>query len=237
MEDDEIVTPYLSEEITLTKFTPLRTIWEMVRITAWQNFAHHPTCSQYKKHYFSIGKVKLCVGCTSFYSMVIASLIAFFAAYDFFRANAIILPIVYVYGIIAFGMHLLTRPEKKWLKSIFRGSLGLGAGAYIAVIVLGPVWWIRLILLAFIPFEIALFFTVRGKRANLAICDDCPLHTAEPPCDPMKNTEIRINNLNSLIDSQINGLKVARQKALEEKSRESEINNSEALEEKEGEEA
>ncbi len=232
MENEEIVTPYLSEEINLKKITPLRTIWEMGRITAWQNFAHHPTCSQYKKHYFSIGKVKLCVGCTSLYSMVVASLIAFFATYDFFRVNAIILPIVYVYGILAFGIHLLIRPEKKWLKSFFRASLGLGAGAYLAVIVLGPVWWIRLILIAFIPFEFVLFFTVRGKKANLAICEDCVLHHADPPCDPMKNTEIRINNLNSLIDSQISGLKVARQKALEEKAKDDEIDKSEIIEEK-----
>ncbi|MHA1955120.1 MAG: hypothetical protein ACW96U_14365 [Candidatus Heimdallarchaeaceae archaeon] len=230
MEDEEIITPYLSEEINLTKATPLRAIWEMVRITAWQNFAHHPTCSQYKKHYFSIGKVKLCVGCTSLYSMVVVSLIAFFAAFDFFRANAIILPIVYVYGILAFGVHLLIRPEKKWLKSFFRASLGLGAGAYLAVIILGPVWWIRLILIAFIPFEIALFYTVRGKKANLAICDDCPLHHADPPCDPMKNTEIRINNLNSFIDSQINGLKVARQEALQEKAQDSATDISEVPE-------
>ena len=113
MEDDEIITPYLSEEINLNKITPLRTIWEMVRITAWQNFTHHPTCSQYKDHYFRIGKVKLCVGCTSFYSMIVASLIVFFAAYDFFRSNAIILPIVYVYGILAFGMHILTSPQNQ----------------------------------------------------------------------------------------------------------------------------
>jgi len=219
MTDDEIITPYLSEEINIRKATPLRAIWEMVRITAWQNFAHHPTCSQYKQHYFSIGKIKLCVGCTSFYSMIIASLIAFFAAYDFFRANAIILPIVYVYGILAFGMHLLIRPEKKFLKSFFRASLGLGAGAYLAVIILGPVWWTRLILIIFIPFEIGLFFSVRGKKANLAICDTCPMHQANPPCDPMKNTEIRINKLNSFIDSQIDSLRIARQEALEEKDK------------------
>ncbi|NPD87556.1 MAG: hypothetical protein HGN29_02465 [Asgard group archaeon] len=72
--------------------------------------------------------------------MVVASLIAFFAAHDFFRANAIILPIVYVYGILAFGMYLLIRSEKKWLKSFFRASLGLGARAYTAVIILGPIW-------------------------------------------------------------------------------------------------
>ena len=231
--EEEIITPYLSEEITLKKFTPLRTIWEMVRITAWQNFTHHPTCSQYKQHYFSIGKVKLCVGCTSFYSMIAASLIVFFVAKDFFTQNAIILPIVYVFGILAFGMHILIRPEKKWLKAIFRGSLGLGGGAYIAVIILGPVWWTRLILIAFIPFEIALFFSVRGKKANLAICETCPLHHADPPCDPMKNTEIRINKLNSMIDSQINGLKVARQKALESRMKDSEKEPSESQEEKE----
>jgi hypothetical protein len=130
-------------------------------------------------------------------------------------------------------MHLLIRPEKKVLKTLFRASLGLGAGAYIAVIILGPIWWTRLILIAFIPFEIGLFFSVRGKKANLAICDECPLHQADPPCDPMKNTEIRINNLNSFIDSQIKGLKDARLKALEERTKSTEEATSETNNEKE----
>ncbi|NPD87557.1 MAG: hypothetical protein HGN29_02470 [Asgard group archaeon] len=90
-----------------------------------------------------------------------------------------------------------------------------------------------MILVAFIPLEIALFFIVRGKKTNFVICDDCPLHHADPPYDPMKNTEIKINNLNSLIDSQIDGLKVARQKALEEKRKENGIDGSKTLEEKE----
>ncbi|MFW9852084.1 MAG: hypothetical protein ACFFDS_04030 [Candidatus Thorarchaeota archaeon] len=207
MSEEEIETPYLSEEIHLKKITPLRVIWEMFKLTSWQNFAHHPTCSVYKNHYLSIGRIKLCVGCTSLYSMLGVFLIIFFPANNFFRTNVIILPIVYVFGIFTFCLHLLIRPENKWIKVLFRGSLGLGIGAYIAIIVLGPTWWIRLILGILIPIEIALFFIVRGKRANLELCDSCPLHFADPPCDPMKNTEIRAAKINQLIDTQIEGLK------------------------------
>lgn len=207
MEYDEIVTPYLSEEVHLSKITPLRVIWEMFKLTAWQNFAHHPTCSVYKNHYFSIGRIKLCVGCTSLYSMLGIFFAMFFSFYDFFTNYPIILPIIYSVGIIAFGFHLLLHPEKKWIKAIFRGILGLGIGAYIAVIILGPTWWIRLILSAFIPIEIIIFAIVRGKRANLELCETCSLHFADPPCDPMKNTELKAAKINYLIDSQIENLK------------------------------
>lgn len=207
MDIDEIETPYLSEEVHLSKITPLRVIWAMFKLTSWQNFAHHPTCSVYKNHYFNLGRIKLCVGCTSLYSMLGGFLIAFFSAYDFFLKNAIILPIVYCAGIIALGLHLLLHPKNKWFKSLFRGVLGLAIGAYISIIVLGPTWWIRLILGLLIPVELVLFTIVRGKRANLELCETCPLHIAEPPCDPMKNTEIKAAKINQMIDSQIDNLK------------------------------
>lgn len=210
-DEEQIETPYLSEEIQLTKVTPLRVIWAMFKLTSWQNFAHHPTCSVYKNHYFSIGRIKLCVGCTSFYSMIGAALIAFFAANTFFRTYPIILPIVYLSGIGVLVLHILIRPENKWLKALFRASFGLGIGAYLAIIILGPTWWLRLILIGFIPFELALFFIIRGKRANLDLCETCSLHTADPPCDPMKNTEIRSKKLNTMIDKQIEGLQKYRE--------------------------
>ena len=50
----------------------------------------------------------------------------------------------------------------------------------------------------------------------------------------MKNTENRINKLNSMIDSQINGLKVARQKALESRMKDVEKETSESQEGDEG---
>ncbi len=229
-EEEYIETPYLSEEIQLTKVTPLRVIWAMFKLTSWQNFAHHPTCSVYKNHYFSIGRIKLCVGCTSFYSMIGAALIVFFAANEFFENNPIILPIVYLYGIGGLALHIFFRPKNKWLKAFFRASFGLGIGAYITIIILGPTWWLRLILIGFIPFELALFFIIRGPRANLELCETCALHTADPPCDPMKNTELKSKKLNAMIDKQIEGLQRYKQTKKEFEQQEEE--ESSALEEK-----
>ncbi len=230
IKEEQIETPYLSEKIYLTKVTPLRVIWAMFKLTSWQNFAHHPTCSVYKNHYFKIGRVKLCVGCTSFYSMIGAALIAFFSANTFFRTYPIILPIVYLYGIAALSLHIFIRPKNKWLKAFFRASFGLGIGAYLSIIILGPTWWIRLILIGFIPFELALFFIIRGKRANLDLCETCSLHTADPPCDPMKNTTIRSKKLNELIDKQINGIKDHMKASKEAKEKHEEEKETEVLE-------
>ncbi len=218
MEDAKIESPYLDEEVHLSKYTPLHVIWAMTKVTAWQNFAHHPTCSKYKNHYFDIWGLKLCVGCTSLYSALTIFLIVFFNTKAFFTANVIILPIVYLFGLVALVLHSLIHPSNKWFKSLFRSSLGLGIGAYISIIVLGPTWWLRLILISFIPFEIALFFAIRGKRANLELCEECPLHFADPPCDPMRNTEIKSKKINQLIDSQIEGLKRYRMEKKQETS-------------------
>ena len=96
--EEEIITPYLTEEVSLSKSTPWGVYWEIMKITGWRSFAHHPTCSRYKNHYFSLGAIKLCVGCTSLYSSIIIFFIIYGSAYPFFRKFPVILAGVFVFG-------------------------------------------------------------------------------------------------------------------------------------------
>jgi hypothetical protein len=197
--EEEIITPYLTEEVSLSKNTPFHVFKEIMKITAWRRFAHHPTCSQYKNHYFSFGAVKLCVGCTSLYSSIIIFFFIYGFAYTFFRRFPIILAATFVFGSVTAIVHFLIKPDNKWFKSLFRIFAGFGIGSFVGLIIFLRVWWLQTILSFMLIGGYTLYGIMRGVGHNLEDCKSCPLHTAEIPCNPRKNTQIRIRKLNELI--------------------------------------
>ncbi len=201
--EEAIDTPYLSEEVELDKTGPIHILFQLMKITAWRRFAHHPTCSVYENHYYKIGRVTLCVGCTSLYSSIILSMIFFFSCMNFFRSNPYILAFTFIIGILGPFFHFAIRPKNKWIKTIFRVSAGIALGAYIGLVVLINVWWIRLIMLSFIVGGFSLYGLMRGKRANLRYCESCHLHFADPPCNPHRNTNIKIKKINDFVAEQL----------------------------------
>ncbi len=197
--EEEISTPYLSEEVELEKSNPIYIYRQLVKITAWRRFAHHPTCSVYTNHYYTIGKIHLCVGCTSLYTTIIFSLIIFFSFMNFFLNNPYYLAFAFVIGILGPFIHFAIRPKNKWIKTIFRVFAGVALGAYIGLIVLVPIWWIKIIMLIFIIAGFSFYGMMRGKNANLKYCNECRMRTADPPCYPHRNTNIKIEKINQFV--------------------------------------
>lgn len=202
MDEEEIYTPYLSDDIELKKLTPVHVLIAQLKINAWQWFAHHPVCSRYKNHYFTIGNIHLCVGCTSVYTTFVISLILFLKYQFFFIEHFIILPLLFLYAVIISMLHVVFKPEKKVIKAFSRASLGLGGAAYITMIIFVNKWYIALIL-GLMAFIMVLLYGELRKGANLALCQTCPMKYHDPPCDPILNTERKMAKLNRLIDEQI----------------------------------
>jgi hypothetical protein len=201
--NEEIESPYLNEEINLSRITPFHIYLEMMKVTAWKRFAHHPTCSQYKEHYYNVGKLKLCVGCTSLYSTIFLSLIIYMTIPSIFKNIPLILGILFLYGCFSALIHFVVRPSTKLMKTLFRSSAGIGLGAYLALIFYLRLWWLQIILFLFLFVGFAVYGLIRGKGHNKRKCNTCPLHTAEIPCCPDKNTSIKIMKLNKLVSSQL----------------------------------
>ncbi len=200
---EEIESPYLNDEINLSRTTPFHVFIEVMKVTAWKRFAHHPTCSQYKNHYYSIGKLKLCVGCTSLYSSIILSLIIYMTIPSIFKTIPLILGILFLYGCFSALIHFVVRPSTKLMKTIFRSSAGIGLGAYLALIFYLRLWWLQIILFLLLLAGFVVYGLIRGKGHNQKKCCTCPLHTAEIPCNPVKNTNIKVRKLNELVASQL----------------------------------
>jgi hypothetical protein len=201
--NEEITTPYLDEEIKLSRITPFHVFLELIKTTSWKRFAHHPTCSQYKNHYFNFGKLKLCVGCTSLYSSIIISLIIYLTIPHIFRNIPLILAILFLFGCFSALIHFLVRPKRKIMKSVFRASAGIGIAAYLAMIMFLRLWWLQVILILFLLAGFFSYGLIRGKGNNMKKCSSCPLHTAEIPCNPIKNTNIKVRKLNELVSKEM----------------------------------
>lgn len=200
---EEIETPFLNDEVNLSRITPFHVFFEVMKITAWKRLAHHPTCSQYNNHYYSLGKLKLCVGCTSLYSSIILSLIIYLTIPSIFKTIPLILALLFLYGCSSAVLHFFISPSKKLTKTFSRSSSGIGLGAYLAMIFYLRLWWLQIILFLFLFAGFSLYGVMRGKGNNLKKCSTCPLHTAEIPCDPIRNTNIKIRKINELVAAQL----------------------------------
>ena len=208
--EEEISTPYLSEEVDLSKTGPIHIYLQLLKVTAWRRFAHHPVCSAYKNHYYTLGKLKLCVGCTSLYSTILVSMIFFFSFMNFFRQNPYTLAITFVIGITAPFIHFAIRPKNKWIKTIFRVFAGIGIGAYVGLMILIGVWWLILIMFLLLIGSFSLYGMMRGKNVNLKKCKDCPMRHSDPPCFPVRNTNIKIKKINDFLAEQVEAKKAKR---------------------------
>ncbi|MEA2069838.1 MAG: hypothetical protein U9O98_00955 [Asgard group archaeon] len=199
---EKITSPYLSNDIKLKKNTPFHAQWELIKLYSIKYFAHHPICSQYKNHYFKIGPLYLCVGCTSMYLGIFSYILSFFLVPTIFRESVWILSTTPFIGFTIAILHSLLKVKIKWFKAISRFLSGLSIGAFIGIIIAVPNWFIRFILGVFLILGHQLYGKIRGSNANRKKCQTCPLRNADPPCQPRKNTNIRIRKLYEYIDFQ-----------------------------------
>ena len=205
--NDKITTPYLTEEVTLKKRTPFYAQMAIFRLKSWRTLAHHPTCSQYKDHYFTIGKVNLCIGCSMIYSALILYTILFFTVPTIFRYNTWVIATLPFTGFGLAILHRILRIKNKWLKALFRFIAGFGIGAYFTVIIqtffIPKWWWIGIILLLLLTIGNQLYGISRGPNANRKKCRDCPMKDHDPICDPDRNTNIRIRKVYAIVEEEL----------------------------------
>ncbi len=202
---EEVISPYLSEDVELKKKTPFHAMWMIFKIRAWRTLGHHPACSRYENHYFKIGSFIFCIGCASIYSAILLYLILFFAVPSVFRYNIYVISIIPFAGFALAISHIFLKPKNKWLKSIFRFSAGFGIGAFGAIIiaVFKYYWWLSIILSVLVLTGNQLYGMSRGRDANRKECIDCPLAHSDPPCEPIRNTNIRIRKVHEIIDDEL----------------------------------
>jgi len=213
---EEIISPYLTEEVTLKKKTPFHAQLEILRLKEWHFLAHHPTCSRYADHYFTIGKAHFCIGCSMIYSAILLYAILFFAVPTIFRYNGWVIASIPFAGFGLAIIHRLLRLKIKWLKAIFRFIAGFGIGAYWALVIqtffIPKKWWIAFILILLFFLGNQMYGISRGPGANRKMCRTCPLQEQEPKCDPDRNTNLRIRKVYAIVEEELDKAKQKMQK-------------------------
>ncbi len=214
-EIEEIKSPYLTEEVILKKRTPFHAQMAILRLKEWRFLAHHPTCSRYSSHYFTIGKAHFCIGCSMIYSAILIYLILFLSVPSIFRFNAWVIASLPFAGFGIAIIHKLLGLKNKWLKAISRFIVGFGIGAYWALVIqtffVPKKWWIAFILIILLFLGNQLYGISRGAAANRKLCRACPMQEHEPKCEPDRNTNIRVRKIYAIVEEELAKEKQKRQ--------------------------
>jgi len=162
-----------------------------VRIFSMQYLAHHPACDKFNNHIFRIGSLFFCVGCTSVFLAFVSYTIVFFSMLSFFTSFPYANGIFAAFGVVMALTQVFLKPNNKLIKVLFRFSLGLGLGAYIALIVQvsnlsSQVGYFTILIqialfLLLIP-GVFLYNVLRGDSPYLE-CKECSIKFIEPSCD------------------------------------------------------
>ncbi len=204
---DEIETPYRNADIDLSHVNPFNVRNTIRKITQWQWLTHHPQCSRYKNHYLEIGPYKICLGCTGLYTGWAFLLIWFLISRTVFLLSPYILLSLFFTGILVSILHLIIKPEKKWIKGISRLLLGFTFGSYTIGIILAPAWWVRIVMVLLAAAPMKFYNHFRGKFKNIEYCLDCPMVDLDPPCQPLVNTNLKIRQLRLHVQAELLRLK------------------------------
>jgi len=203
---DEIQSPYLSEEVLLKKRTPFQAQMAIFKLRSWKFLAHHPMCSEYEDHFFRVGEVAFCIGCSMIHSAIALYTVLFFALPSVFRYNYWVTASLPFAGFGIAIIHKLIHLKNKWLKAFSRFVAGFGIGAYFALIIqtffVPKKWWLGLILLVLLFLGNQLYGISRGPMANRKKCQTCPLGQ-EGLCDPERNTNIRVRKVYAIIEEEL----------------------------------
>ena len=162
-----------------------------VRIFSMLYLAHHPACDKFNNHIFRIGSLFLCVGCTSIFLAFISYTIVFFSMLPFFTSFPYVNGIFAAFGVAMALTQVFLKPKNKWVKSFFRFCLGIGLGAYTAIIVQvsklsSQIGFFTILVqiglfLLLIP-GIFLYNILRGESPYME-CKECSVKFIEITCD------------------------------------------------------
>ena len=163
---------------------------ERLQLFSIKYLAHHPSCKKFDNHIFRIGKLFLCVGCTSVFLGFISYTVIFFSLLSSFRRFPYITGTIAAFGVGMALMQVFLKPKFKLFKAFFRFCLGVGLGAYIALIVQvstisqlgGYSMLVQVALFLLLIPGVYLYNVLRGDSPYLE-CESCSVKLEESTCD------------------------------------------------------
>ena len=144
--------------------------------------SHHPMCGNFSDHYFKIGSVNLCKGCSTVYpsALISATFLLYFQVTSFSMLfyGCIILLIIDCYR--------FALPRREYLGAFFNLILGISLSMTVVSFLYVPSD-IFLPWLVFVLVVASLFVFLKGMRVYSA-CKACPNFVKFPECAVVDHT-------------------------------------------------
>ncbi|TFG28861.1 MAG: hypothetical protein EU532_04305 [Promethearchaeota archaeon] len=146
----------------------------------------HPNCENFDDHVYHIGKYKLCIGCFTFYPVILLTIIFSLLFIDFTFYNLAFMFFISFAFFSPIILNILGLTKYKFLKVFSKISTGIGVGLYLVSIIFFPVFFIFKIL-AIIPIGGFIFIISYIRMTHiLKECEQCEYKGDWDSCPAMK---------------------------------------------------
>lgn len=159
-----------------------RFFWRRIQLFAPFWFSHHPQCDNFASEIISIGRYRLCRGCTAVYSsaLITSLLVIMLRPFNAWPLEHVGLMVLLISSPTWLGV--LVRFKQRWIKDLIRVSLGIGWGMALAEMVVRPQLIEKIIMLiAMIVFYQAFKWVRRQRHRHVEdlLCPNCRQLTEE----------------------------------------------------------
>ena len=162
-----------------------------------QVFAHHPNCDLYDHHVYRLGSLRLCVGCTGFYTSFVVSLLL-----DIIMNFNLPINLRFILGYLFFIpaiIQLVIKHKSRSSRFIMRFSLGSSAYLLIsAAFIVEGIYWKILNFAIFIT--VAFIYSRKQGLKQLIECVDCKYAEEYHSCKIKFEDIMKIDGLELIFD-------------------------------------
>ena len=145
--------------------------------------SHHPNCDEFSDHVYHLGKRRLCIGCFTFYPVIIITIVLSLLFVDLNIYNLIIMYLISFIFFIPIILSVVGLTRSRFLKIFSKASNGIGVGLHLVSVFLLPFpLIIKILTLLNVNFLIGAIAYIRANRIkkDCSTCDyqgnwdDCP---------------------------------------------------------------
>ncbi len=151
------------------------------------SLSHHPNCERFDEHVYHIGNKRLCIGCFTFYPVVILTIFFTFLFVNWNNPlNSIRIFFISLLFMLPVLLSLFGLTKLRFIKILSKVSIGIGVGLLLIATIFLPVIIIVKVLLF---FEVNCFIGVIAylrTKSILKECDNCIYKGNWNECPEMK---------------------------------------------------
>ena len=149
--------------------------------------SHHPNCDEFSGHVYHLGKRRLCIGCFTFYPVIIITIILTLLFIDLNIYNLIIMYLISPIFFIPIIFSVIGLTKYRFLKIFSKASNGIGVGLHLVSVFLLPFpLFVKILTLLEINFLIGAIAYIRANRLKKD-CIKCDYQGNWDHCPGMKN--------------------------------------------------